>query len=56
MFTYANIYPYMNLYTVEQNCSFLFELFKGSRGHIFDITMIIPQAHDLIVALLQTSS
>lgn len=49
--------PYMNLpiYTIEQNCSFQYELFKGSRSLIFDITMIITQAHDLIVSL-QTSS
>lgn len=51
-----NIYICMDISSYEpieeEKRSFLCELLNRSIGHIFDVTMIIAQAHGLTVALL----
>lgn len=52
--SYIHICTYVSLYETiqEQNHSFLCVLFNGSKGHIFDVTMITAREYALQVALL----
>lgn len=54
IYSYIYICTYVSLYKTiqEQNYSFLFELFNGSKDHIFDVTMITAREYALPVALL----
>lgn len=54
IYSYIYICTYVSLYETiqEQNHSFLCVLFNGSKGHIFDVTMITAREYALQVALL----
>lgn len=53
IYSYIYICTYVSLYETiqEQNHSFLCVLFNGSKGHIFDVTMITAREYALQVAL-----